>query len=102
MAVTGKRLLAVWEAARTSYWLAPGLMTAAGAALASLVVQLDQAAQTWGGLPHAWFFVSGNGEARAVLSTIASSMITVTALVFSLTIVALALASQQYGPRLLR
>jgi uncharacterized membrane protein len=102
MAVSRKRLLAVWETARTSYWLAPGLMTAAGAALAFLMVQLDQAAQARGGLPQVWFFVRGDEEARAVLSTIASSMITVTALVFSLTIVALALASQQYGPRLLR
>src|SRR5918993_1484610 len=102
MTVTRKRLLALWEAVRTSYWLVPGLMTGAAVALAFAMVQLDQAAQAGGWLPHAWFFVSGNEEARAVLSTIASSMITVTALVFSLTIVALALASQQYGPCLLR
>lgn len=38
---------------------------------------------------------------RAVLSTIAGSMITVATLVFSMTLVALTLVSQQLGPRLL-
>ena len=48
-------------------------------------------------------FVTGSVEgARAVLSTIAGSMITVAGVVFSVTIVALSLASSQFGPRLLR
>lgn len=48
---------------------------------------------------------SGGGDAdaaRSLLSTIASSLITVTALTFSLTVVTLQLASSQFSPRLLR
>ena len=40
--------------------------------------------------------------ARSLLETIASSLITVTALTFSLTVVTLQLASSQFSPRLLR
>ncbi len=39
---------------------------------------------------------------RELLSTIAGSMMTVTGVVFSITIVTLSLTSNQYGPRLLR
>jgi uncharacterized membrane protein len=48
-----------------------------------------------------WIYSGGPEGAREVLSTIASSMITVAGVVFSITIVALTLASQQFGPRLL-
>lgn len=45
--------------------------------------------------------ISANG-AQVILSTIAGSMITVAGTVFSITIVTLTLASNQFGPRLLR
>jgi len=41
-------------------------------------------------------------SAQAILATIASSMITVAGVAFSITVVALQLASTQFGPRLLR
>ena len=47
------------------------------------------------------YAVSPEG-ARSVLSTIAGSMMTVAGVTFSITIVALNLASSQFGPRLLR
>jgi uncharacterized membrane protein len=40
-------------------------------------------------------------SARLALSTIAGSMITIASLVFSMTLVALTLVSQQFGPRIL-
>jgi uncharacterized membrane protein len=49
-----------------------------------------------------WSYGGGPDGARAVLSAIAASMITVAGVAFSVTIVALTLASQQFGPRLLR
>lgn len=49
-----------------------------------------------------WLWAGGPDGARELLSTIAGSMITVTGVVFSITIVVLALASSQFGPRLLR
>lgn len=50
----------------------------------------------------AYLFQGGADAARAVLSAIAGSLITVTALTFSLTVVTLQLASGQFSPRLLR
>ena len=50
----------------------------------------------------AWLYSSGPEGARAILSAIASSMITVAGLTFSITMLTLQLASSQFGPRLLR
>jgi uncharacterized membrane protein len=49
-----------------------------------------------------WIYVSSPDEARNVLSTLLSSMITMTSLVFSITMVVLSLAASQFGPRLIR
>lgn len=49
-----------------------------------------------------FLFAGGVGSARALLSAIAGSLITATSLTFSLTVVALQLASSQASPRLLR
>ncbi len=49
-----------------------------------------------------WIYDGGPEGARAILTTVAGSMITVAALTFSITIVGLSTASQQFGPRLLR
>ncbi len=49
-----------------------------------------------------YLFGGGAGAARTVLDAIASSLITVTSLTFSLTVVTLQLASGQFSPRLLR
>lgn len=51
---------------------------------------------------RALLFNGGPDSARAVLSTIAGSLITATSLTFSLTVLALQLASSQASPRLLR
>ena len=48
-----------------------------------------------------WVYAGGADGARALLSTVAGSMVTVAGVGFSITIVALVLASTQFGPRLL-
>jgi uncharacterized membrane protein len=48
-----------------------------------------------------WYQKSKPEGAREVLSTIAGSMITVAGVVFSITIVAISFAANQYGPRIL-
>jgi uncharacterized membrane protein len=48
-----------------------------------------------------WAYAGGADGARALLSTVAGSMVTVAGVGFSITIVALVLASTQFGPRLL-
>ncbi len=49
-----------------------------------------------------WIYSGGPEGARAVLATIAGSIITVAATTFSITIAVLSMASGQFGPRLLR
>jgi uncharacterized membrane protein len=49
-----------------------------------------------------FLFSGGPPAARAILQSIAGSLITVTSLTFSLTVVTLQLASSQFSPRLLR
>lgn len=49
-----------------------------------------------------WFLFDGGADsAREVLSTITASMITLTALVFSITVLVLQLASSQFSPRVI-
>ncbi|UZK92570.1 DUF2254 domain-containing protein (plasmid) [Mycobacterium ulcerans] len=49
-----------------------------------------------------YIFGGGADAARELLSAIATSLVTVTSLTFSLTLITLQLASSQYTPRLLR
>jgi uncharacterized membrane protein len=98
----GSTLVSQWDTLRGSYWFVPMLMAALGSGLALGLLELDarlSAAQIRS-LP--WIHADGPEGTRALLSTVAGSMITVTGVVFSITIVALALASSQFGPRLLR
>jgi uncharacterized membrane protein len=86
----------------SSLWFVPTLMVLSGAALALGLIELDlryseQLQEWWPRLFHSE--VEG---ARAMLSTIAGATITVAGVVFSITIVALALASTQYTSRVLR
>lgn len=88
---------------RGSYWFVPALMTVAAVLLSMLTLwvdgRLDGENQPWW-LQHILYSGGADG-AREMLNAIAGSMITVAGVVFSITIVALALASNQFGPRLL-
>lgn len=96
------RLLVLWDRIRGSFWFMPAVMTAAAIALSWGVTRLDQALgeRVYSGVAVLQLF--GAEGARAILSAIASSMITVAALTFSITMLTLQLASSQFGPRLLR
>ena len=95
------RLGTWWAYARDSLWFLPAVMTGIATATALLTLRLDAALQAD---PSATFYlVFGGGAegARGVLEAIAGSVITVTGVVFSITIVALQLASSQFTPRVL-
>jgi uncharacterized membrane protein len=97
------RIRALWSGIIDSLWFLPAVMTAAGGALALVLVRLD--ASVVGPLESSdlgWLFTGGAAGARGVLAAISGSLITVTGVVFSVTIVALQLASSQFTPRVLR
>jgi uncharacterized membrane protein len=71
-----------------------------GAAILSAVALAVDSSLVEADLPD-WVFAGGADGARALLSTVAGSMVTVAGVGFSITIVALVLASTQFGPRLL-
>jgi uncharacterized membrane protein len=96
------KLSNIWEYLRSSLWFIPLIMTVLSIALAFGLLHLDEVFKENKVTNSIWFYTGGGENARAILSTIASSMITVAGVVFSITIVALSLSSTQFGPRLLR
>jgi uncharacterized membrane protein len=97
------RLRSAWDGIRTSFWFVPSIMMVGAIGLWALGFWLDMyfAGREAQSVPW-WVYVSGPDEARNVLSTLLSSMITMTSLVFSITMVVLSLAASQFGPRLIR
>lgn len=91
-----------WSDINSSLWFVPTLMVVVAMLLAYGLVMIDD------GISHDWvseyplLFGAGADGARGMLSAIASSMITVAGLIFSLTLSTLAQVSSQYTPRLLR
>lgn len=83
---------------RAAFWLVPALCVLAAAVAAPSVAAVDRAYSRTGGL----FFAGGSQSAEQILGVIASSVLTFAGLVFSITIVALQLASTQFSPRVLR
>lgn len=96
-------LFKYWDRLRSGFWFVPGVMTGAAVALALATVGLDESPTVGGWMAgQSWAYTGGAEGASLVLSTIAGSMITIAGVVFSMTLVALSLASSQLGPRLLR
>lgn len=90
-----------WDSLRTSLWFIPSLMVVSAIALSFLTIALDEGDREWL-KTFGWTYTRGADGARAILSSVAGSMITVATTAFSIVIVALQLASGQFGPRLLR
>jgi len=91
-----------WERLRSHFLFLPASIALLAMALAVALVEIDRVidSETFHGI--SWIFTGGPEGARAVMSTIANSMAQLAGITFSVTIVALALRSQQFGPRLLR
>ena len=93
----------LWIELRSSLWFVPALLVLAGIVLAIGLVEIDLffgdrlELARWG-----TFLGAGAEGARGMLTAIASSIITVAGVAFSITIVTLSLASTQYTPRILR
>jgi uncharacterized membrane protein len=90
------------ETLRTTLWLVPTVLVVVAAALFAVTYTLDQAAYRGELSVPSWVSSGSADAARQILTAIAAAVITVVGLVFSITIVALTLTSQQFGPRMLR
>lgn len=92
----------MWARLRESLWFVPGLIVLTSLLLAVCMVEVSglvtsEMLERWPRL-----FGAGAEGARGMLSAIATSMITVAGITFSITMVAVTQASSQYSPRILR
>ncbi len=97
-----KKLIFFWKELTATFWFLPVLILAFSIFLSIGLVSLDSAVS----ISHkGWirfFLVNSSDSARSILSTISGAMIGVAGTVFSVTLVALTLASSQFGPRLIK
>lgn len=96
------RLLLIWDRLRGSYWFLPSILAAAAVGLSFAITEVDGALTRSAYVDWGVLHLFGPEGARSILSAIASSMITVAGLTFSITMLTLQLASSQFGPRILR
>jgi uncharacterized membrane protein len=102
----GRRpLLPSWrrDALRTTLWVVPAGLVVLVVLVFPLTYALDRAVTRGDISVPPWIDSAASPDAgRQVLIAIAAAVITVIGVVFSITILALTLASQQFGPRMLR
>ena len=91
---------ATLERLRESLWLIPGIMVIGAATLAIVLTRHTGPAPS---LPPLDYLLPSDIEgARAVLQVVAATVVTVTSVVFSLTVIALQITAGNYSPRILR
>jgi uncharacterized membrane protein len=96
-----RAVVAAPQGATSTYWFLPALLTVGAVLLSLLLTAVDRAVAStpvWLG----WAYGGGADGARALLSAVSGSMITVVSVTFSVMVVALTVSSQHFGPRLLR
>ncbi|BAM03699.1 DUF2254 domain-containing protein [Phycisphaera mikurensis] len=86
---------------RSTYWFVPAWMAVAAVAASLLTLWIDAEVGSEVFADHLWAYTNRPDGARAVLSTIAGSMITVAGVTFSMTIASVSYAAGQLGPRLM-
>lgn len=96
------KLIQFWANLRSSFWFLPFLIVLSSVVYAVVLIQIDYSvSDRWLSQWPRIFGVGADG-ARDMLSTLAGSMMTVMGITFSMTLLALALASSQYTSRILR
>ncbi|MEF2548223.1 DUF2254 domain-containing protein [Aurantimonas sp. E1-2-R+4] len=95
------RVSAFWGRLNSSFWFVPTMMCAVAVGLSFLLIEVDTRLGVGTVSEFGLLYTFGPEGARAILSVIASSMITVASLIFSITMLSLQLASSQFGPRVL-
>jgi uncharacterized membrane protein len=90
------------DALRTTLWFVPSMLVLAAIALFVVTYFLDRRLDAGELDVPSWVNTGGADASRTILTAIAAAIITVAGVVFSVTILALTLASTQFGPRMLR
>ena len=95
------RVLNIWSNFRSSFWFVPTVLMILATVTAFGMIRFDK---TYGQVIVAKYpmFEMSPPAARSILSSIVGAMVSTTGVVFSITIVALSLASSQFGSRLIR
>ncbi|MEO6908901.1 MAG: DUF2254 domain-containing protein [Abditibacteriaceae bacterium] len=96
------RLIQIYDALSNSFWFLPTMMALFAAVSAFYSVRIDHSIGSGWVRDIEWIWSGGPDGARSVLSTVAGSLMTVTSIVFSITVSTLAQQSSHYGPRILR
>lgn len=97
-----KKLLFFWKELLATFWFLPVSILISSVILAMGSVYLDNTVSISQDGWFRFFIVNSPDSARTILSTISGAMIGVAGTVFSVTLVALTLASSQFGPRLIK
>lgn len=92
----------LWSSVHNTLWFVPAVLTTLAAGAAFALMAIEERGLVWRGSPPEWVYRDGAEGARTVLSAITAGLVTVTGVLFSVTIVAVQLASSQYSPRVLR
>ncbi len=98
---TSLRIKRVFNNLQASLWFMPSLIVVALMALTLLMVWLDRIIGYQTTREMTFFFSAGPEGTRDMLTTIASTMLTVASVAFSFTIVVFSFASSQYASRTL-
>lgn len=91
----------VWDDFRSGFWFIPSFFVLFAVLLGFTMPMVDASAESVI-LDRVPWAQTTTDAARPVLSAIGGAMITVTGVVFSITVVALSIASSQFGSRMLR
>jgi uncharacterized membrane protein len=94
--------LKYWDKLTSSFWFIPAVMAVLTMGLVYVTIRIDTNVTSEWIDDYFWTYSWSTESANQILSTIAGSMITIAGVVFSITLVALSLASNQFGPRTLR
>jgi uncharacterized membrane protein len=91
----------LWDRLKVSIWFVPLVMSLGAVILAMIMLDVDV---RYGSIPWDWvrlLRIDAQGV-RQVVAVISGAMMTITGVVFSVSVVTLALASNQFGPKVLR
>lgn len=97
-----KKVLLYWDGLKATFWFVPVLIIISSILLAIGLVSLDSEVSLSKDSIGRYLVVNSSDSARSILATISGAMMGVAGTVFSITLVALTLASSQFGPRLIK